>query len=176
MEKRLLILSEQRGLVFRCRARLIERPKSASQTAEFVSRKGGRAGGAFPRGPAAAGGAYARRLAETEAARPGASGRHRSAGRADVLQIVRGEGEEILLANLLLQSRGLVEEAKKTQGSSRARSSGVGRRRSVHLGCRCAAALSPTPLLDLLAGMPSRRKWWSISPACISSRSIWKWR
>jgi uncharacterized protein (DUF697 family) len=66
-------------------------------------------------------------------------------------QIVQREGQDLLLANLLLQSRGLVEEAKQAAQAALDR-------RAWELvdrytwGAGGAAALSPTPVLDLLAG------------------------
>ncbi|MEX2177005.1 MAG: DUF697 domain-containing protein, partial [Pirellulaceae bacterium] len=69
---------------------------------------------------------------------------------ARMLQVVRRDGHDLLLANLLLQSRGLVEEARR-----RAREALD--RRAWELVDRytwasgAAAALSPLPLLDLFA-------------------------
>lgn len=68
-----------------------------------------------------------------------------------LLQIVQGEGESLLLANLLLQSRGLVEEARKRvrQALDRRAWQIVDR---YMWGAAGAAALSPFPLIDLAAG------------------------
>jgi uncharacterized protein (DUF697 family) len=68
-----------------------------------------------------------------------------------LLQVVRGEGENLLLANLLLQSRGLVEEAKERvrQTLDRRAWQTVDR---YTWGAAGAAALSPFPLVDLAAG------------------------
>jgi small GTP-binding protein len=68
-----------------------------------------------------------------------------------MMQIVRKDGSDLLLANLLLQSRGLVEEA-------RTRVRMALDRRAWELvdrymwGAGGAAALSPFPVLDLVAG------------------------
>ena len=68
-----------------------------------------------------------------------------------MLKVLRGQGENLLLANLLLQSRGLVEEAK-----SRVRESLDRRAWQIvdryTWGAGGAAALSPFPLVDLAAG------------------------
>jgi small GTP-binding protein len=68
-----------------------------------------------------------------------------------MLQVARGEGESLLLANLLLQSRGLVEAAR-----GRVRQSLDRRARQIvdryMWGAGGAAALSPFPLVDLAAG------------------------
>jgi len=65
--------------------------------------------------------------------------------------VVRREGPDILLANLLLQSRGLVEEARqKAQAALDRRAWQLVERYT--WGAGGAAALSPTPVLDLLAG------------------------
>ncbi len=67
-----------------------------------------------------------------------------------MLQVVTSGGRELLLANLLLRSRGLVEEAKRQVQESLDR-------RAWELvdrytwACGAAAALSPLPLLDLFA-------------------------
>ena len=68
-----------------------------------------------------------------------------------MLKVIRRDGHELLLANLLLQSRGLVE-------SARARVESALDQRAWELvdrymwGAGGAAALSPLPLLDLAAG------------------------
>jgi small GTP-binding protein len=73
-----------------------------------------------------------------------------SALAARMLAVIRRDGHDLLLANLLLQSRGLVEEA-------RARVREALDRRAWELvdrytwACGAAAALSPLPLLDLFA-------------------------
>ncbi len=65
-----------------------------------------------------------------------------------LMQVVRGEGESLLLANLLLQSRGLVEEARNRvrQALDRRAWQIVDR---YTWGAAGAAALSPFPLVDL---------------------------
>jgi len=68
-----------------------------------------------------------------------------------LMHVVRREGPDILLANLLLQSRGLVEEARqKAQAALDRRAWQLVERYT--WGAGGAAALSPTPVLDLLAG------------------------
>jgi small GTP-binding protein len=68
-----------------------------------------------------------------------------------MLQIVRRDGRDLLLANLLLQSRGLVDEAKqRVQTSLDQRAWGIVER--YMWGAGGAAALSPFPILDLAAG------------------------
>ncbi len=68
-----------------------------------------------------------------------------------MLELIRRDGTELLLANLLLQSRGLVESARE-------RVEAALDRRAWELvdrymwGAGGAAALSPLPLLDLAAG------------------------
>ncbi|MCA9229226.1 MAG: DUF697 domain-containing protein [Planctomycetales bacterium] len=68
-----------------------------------------------------------------------------------LMQIVQHDGRELLLANLLLQSRGLVEESKK-------RVSAVLDRRAEEIVSRHmwaaggAAGINPIPLLDLAGG------------------------
>jgi uncharacterized protein (DUF697 family) len=68
-----------------------------------------------------------------------------------MLRVVRRDGRDLLLANLLLQSRGLVEQA-------RSRVQEALDKRAYELvekymwGAGGAAALSPLPLLDLAAG------------------------
>jgi small GTP-binding protein len=70
---------------------------------------------------------------------------------ARLMRVVRREGADILLANLLLQSRGLVEEARvKVQAAVDQRAWQIVDRYT--WGAGGAAALSPTPVLDLLAG------------------------
>jgi uncharacterized protein (DUF697 family) len=70
---------------------------------------------------------------------------------ARLLSVVRREGPDILLANLLLQSRGLVEEARqKAQDAVDKRAWQLVDKYT--WGAGGAAALSPTPVLDLLAG------------------------
>ncbi len=68
-----------------------------------------------------------------------------------LMEVVRGEGESLLLANLLLQSRGLVEEARHRvrQALDRRAWQIVDR---YTWGAAGAAALSPFPLVDLAAG------------------------
>jgi hypothetical protein len=68
-----------------------------------------------------------------------------------MMQVVRGEAENLLLANLLLQSRGLIEEARrKVQESLDRRAWKIVDR--YMWGAGGAAALSPFPLVDLAAG------------------------
>jgi uncharacterized protein len=68
-----------------------------------------------------------------------------------MLDVVRRDGRDLLLANLLLRSRGLVEDAHRHVQESLDR-------RAWELvdrytwACGAAAALSPMPLLDLFAG------------------------
>jgi small GTP-binding protein len=67
-----------------------------------------------------------------------------------MLELVRASGREMLLANVLLQSRGLVEDAKRTVEEALARQA----RDTVDRytwAAGAAAALSPLPLLDLFA-------------------------
>jgi small GTP-binding protein len=66
-------------------------------------------------------------------------------------KILRGGGESLLLANLLLQSRGLVEEAKQRVRESLDRRAWQVVDRYMW-GAGGAAALSPFPLVDLAAG------------------------
>ena len=68
-----------------------------------------------------------------------------------MLEIVRRDGRDLLLANLLLQSRGLIEEARLRVQES------LDRRAwetvdAYMWGAGGAAALSPLPVIDLLAG------------------------
>jgi uncharacterized protein (DUF697 family) len=67
-----------------------------------------------------------------------------------MLEVVRRDGSDLLLANLLLQSRGLVDEARRrvAEGLDRRAWELVDR---YTWGCGAAAALSPLPLLDLFA-------------------------
>lgn len=70
---------------------------------------------------------------------------------ARLMNLVRKEGPDVLMANLLLQSRGLVEEARqKVQETVDRRAWQLVERYT--WGAGGAAALSPTPFLDLLAG------------------------
>jgi uncharacterized protein (DUF697 family) len=68
-----------------------------------------------------------------------------------MLEIIERDGRDLLLANLLLQSRGLVEEARQKVESALDQ-------RAWELidkymwGAGSAAALSPFPILDLVAG------------------------
>ncbi len=68
-----------------------------------------------------------------------------------MMQVVRRDGTDLLMANLLLQSRGLVEEAKKRVKQSLDR-----RAWSIvdqyMWGAGGAAALSPFPVIDLVTG------------------------
>jgi uncharacterized protein (DUF697 family) len=67
-----------------------------------------------------------------------------------MLEIVQRSGQELLLANLLLQSRGLVEDAHRhaEEALDRQAREVVDR---YTWACGAAAALSPLPLLDLFA-------------------------
>ncbi len=68
-----------------------------------------------------------------------------------MLKIVAKDGTDLLLANLLLQSRGLIEEARrKAQASLDRRAWEIVDRYA--LGAGSVAALSPFPLVDLAAG------------------------
>ncbi len=68
-----------------------------------------------------------------------------------MLQIVERDGRDLLLANLLLQSRGLVEEARqKVQAALDQRAWELIDK--YMWGAGSAAALSPFPVLDLVAG------------------------
>lgn len=68
-----------------------------------------------------------------------------------LLQVVQGEGERLLVANLLLQSRGLVEEARRRVRQTLDRRAWQIVERYTW-GAAGAAALSPFPLVDLAAG------------------------
>ena len=68
-----------------------------------------------------------------------------------MMQVVRGEGEGLLMANLLLQSRGLVEEARRRVKESLDRRAWEIVDRHMW-GAGGAAALSPFPIVDLVAG------------------------
>jgi uncharacterized protein (DUF697 family)/GTPase SAR1 family protein len=68
-----------------------------------------------------------------------------------MLKVVRGEGESLLLANLLLQSRGLVDEAKRRVREALDRRAWQTVDRYAW-GAGGAVALSPFPLVDLAAG------------------------
>jgi small GTP-binding protein len=66
--------------------------------------------------------------------------------------IVERDGRDLLLANLLLQSRGLVTEAKaEVRGELDARARQIVERSMWQAGA--AAALSPLPVVDLAAGL-----------------------
>jgi len=68
-----------------------------------------------------------------------------------MMSIIRRDGQDLLLANLLLQSRGLVEEARRRVREALDRRA----RETVHRymwGAGGAAALTPFPLVDLVAG------------------------
>jgi predicted GTPase/uncharacterized protein (DUF697 family) len=68
-----------------------------------------------------------------------------------MLALLSAEGSSLLMANLLMQSRGLVEEARqRAQAALDRRAWEVVDRYT--WGAGGAAALSPTPVLDLLAG------------------------
>ena len=68
-----------------------------------------------------------------------------------MMEIIRGEGQQLLLANLLLQSRGLVEEARRRVKDSLDRQ--AWETVESHMwGAAGAAALSPFPVVDLAAG------------------------
>lgn len=68
-----------------------------------------------------------------------------------LLQIVTSDGRDLLLANLLLQSRGLVEESKQQVQAAIDRQAWDLVERYTW-GAGGAAALSPLPVLDLIAG------------------------
>src|SRR5690606_8106730 len=68
-----------------------------------------------------------------------------------MLEVLRSDGRDLLLANLLLQSRGMVEEARQRVKASLERTAWM----VVVIytwGAGSAAALSPFPLVDLAAG------------------------
>jgi uncharacterized protein (DUF697 family) len=68
-----------------------------------------------------------------------------------MLSIVKRDGTDLLLANLLLQSRGLLDEAKqKVRESLDRRAWEIVERYT--WGAGAAAAMSPLPVLDLFAG------------------------
>jgi len=68
-----------------------------------------------------------------------------------MLQLVERDGSDLLLANLLLQSRGMVEEARRrVQESLDRRARELVDRYT--WAAAAAAALSPMPLIDLFAG------------------------
>jgi len=68
-----------------------------------------------------------------------------------MLQVIRRDGRDLLLANLLLQSRGLVEQARsRVQEALDKRAYEIVEK--YMWGAGGAAALSPLPLLDLAAG------------------------
>jgi len=67
-----------------------------------------------------------------------------------MLEVVRSGGRDLLLANLLLRSRGLVEEAHRlVEDAIDAKAREIVDRYT--WACGAAAALSPLPLLDLFA-------------------------
>jgi small GTP-binding protein len=68
-----------------------------------------------------------------------------------LLSLVKREGSQVLMANLLLQSRGLVAEARQQAEEALDRRAWQIVERYTW-GAGGAAALSPTPVLDLLAG------------------------
>lgn len=68
-----------------------------------------------------------------------------------MLQVVRRDGRDLLLANLLLQSRGLVEEARERARQSLDERAWVLVNRYMW-GAAGAAAVSPFPIVDLAAG------------------------
>jgi ribosome biogenesis GTPase A/uncharacterized protein (DUF697 family) len=68
-----------------------------------------------------------------------------------MMQVIRRDGQDLLLANLLLQSRGLYDDARKrVEAALDQRAWGIVDR--YMWGAGGAAALSPLPLLDLAAG------------------------
>jgi len=69
---------------------------------------------------------------------------------ARMLQVVSRDGHDLILANLLLQSRGLVEEARRRVKEALDRRAWEIVDRYTW-ACGAAAALSPLPLLDLFA-------------------------
>ncbi len=68
-----------------------------------------------------------------------------------MMQIIRRDGRDLLLANLLLQSRGLVDEAKQRVRDALDRRAWEIVERYTW-GAAGAAALSPLPVVDLAAG------------------------
>lgn len=68
-----------------------------------------------------------------------------------MLRIVSGDGRELLLANLLLQSRGLVDEARERVRDALDQKAAALVDKYMW-GAGGAAALSPFPILDLVAG------------------------
>jgi GTPase len=69
---------------------------------------------------------------------------------ARMLQVISRDGHDLILANLLLQSRGLVEEARRRVKEALDRRAWEIVDRYTW-ACGAAAALSPLPLLDLFA-------------------------
>jgi small GTP-binding protein len=68
-----------------------------------------------------------------------------------MLEVVRRDGRDLLLANLLLRSRGLVEESRRrVQEALDKRAWEIVDRYT--WGAGAAAAISPVPILDLIAG------------------------
>jgi len=68
-----------------------------------------------------------------------------------MVQIIRGDGQDLLLANLLLRSRGLLEDAR--QRVKRALDAKAWSTIDKYMWCAGgAAAISPLPLVDLAAG------------------------
>lgn len=69
-----------------------------------------------------------------------------------MLEIVNKDGKDLLMANLLLQSRGLVEKARgKVKQALNRKAKGVVDR--YMWGAAGVAAVSPVPLIDLVAGV-----------------------
>ena len=68
-----------------------------------------------------------------------------------MMKIIHNEGQQLLLANLLLQSRGLVEKARRRVKASLDRQAWK-TVESHTWGAAGAAALSPFPVVDLAAG------------------------
>ncbi|MGE0757785.1 MAG: YcjF family protein [Pirellulaceae bacterium] len=75
-----------------------------------------------------------------------------SALAARLMQIIRKDGRDLLLANLLLQSRGLVDEAKRRVEEQLDKRAWEIVERYMW-GAGGVAALSPLPVLDLAAGV-----------------------
>jgi small GTP-binding protein len=69
-----------------------------------------------------------------------------------MLQVVRRDGHDLILANLLLQSRGLVQEARRRVQTALDQRAWETVDRYMW-GAAGAAALSPLPVLDLAAGV-----------------------